>query len=275
MRVMSWNLWWRFDCRHQVTVGTPPQGADRWQARERGIVSTLQAVQPDIAGFQEVWATAETTQADRLAERLGMHAAFGAPSLPATPEPPHEPDHAGVEVGVAVLSRWPIVEVQQVPLPSGHRPNIVALAVAVDHPGGPLHVVASCIDWEAHLAEQRGAQTRVLARLLTDLSSDGPALLTADLNAPPTAPEVQVLTEVTVDSWTAAGGTADGGHTLTSRNPLAPREAWQLDQRIDYVLVRPAPSERAMVVEQAFLAGEAHDGVHASDHYAVVADVRL
>jgi endonuclease/exonuclease/phosphatase family metal-dependent hydrolase len=274
MRVMSWNLWWRFDCRHQVTVGTPGRGADHWQARERGIVSTLQAVQPDIAGFQEVWATAEATQADLLAEHLGLHAAFGAPSLPPPPESP-ESDHTGVEVGVAVLSRWPIVDVQHVLLPSAHRPNIVALAVAVDHPGGPLHVVASCIDWEAQFAEQRRAQTRALARLLTDLSRDGPAFLTVDLNAPPTAPEVQVLTDVMVDSWVAAGGTADAGQTLSSKNPLAPREAWQLDQRIDYVLARPGPSEHATVVERAFVIGEARDGVHASDHYAVVADVRL
>jgi endonuclease/exonuclease/phosphatase family metal-dependent hydrolase len=179
MRVMSWNLWWRFDSRHQVTVSPPPLGADHWQMRERGIVATLQAVQPDIAGFQEVWATADGTQADRLAERLGMNAAFGAPSLPPPPPPPHEPDHAGV------------------------------------------------------------------------------------------------LTDVMVDSWVAAGGPADGGHTLSSRNPLAPREAWQLDQRIDYVLVRSGTPKHAIAIEQAFVAGEAQDGVHASDHYAVVADVRL
>lgn len=275
MRVMSWNLWWRFDCRHQVTVGSPPLDADHWQMRERGIVSTLQAVQPDIAGFQEVWATADETQADRLAERLGMHAAFGAPSLPPPPLPPHEPDHAGVEVGVAVLSRWPIVDVQRVLLPSGHRPNIVALAVVVDHPSDPLRVIASCIDWEHRFAAQRRAQTRALARLLTDPSHDGPAFLTADLNAPPTAPEIQALTDVMVDSWIAAGGPADGGHTLSSRNPLAPREAWQLDQRIDYVLARPGIPQHEIAIEQAFVAGEAQDGVHASDHYAVVADVRL
>jgi endonuclease/exonuclease/phosphatase family metal-dependent hydrolase len=93
--------------------------------------STLQAVRPDIAGLQEVWATAETTQAHQLADQLGMHCAFGAPSLPPPPWPPERPDQAGVDVGVAVLSRWPIRDVQQHRLASQHRPDVVALAVVV------------------------------------------------------------------------------------------------------------------------------------------------
>ncbi len=97
MRVMTWNLQWR-------------ERAD-WRERQRGILSTLRAVRPDIAGLQEVWATAETTQAALLADQLGMHCAFGAPSLPPPPGPPGRPDQAGVDVGVAVLSRWPIRDV--------------------------------------------------------------------------------------------------------------------------------------------------------------------
>jgi endonuclease/exonuclease/phosphatase family metal-dependent hydrolase len=263
VRVLSWNLWWRF--------------GDAWRERGRGILSTLEAVRPDVAGLQEVWGTAETTQADRLAERLGMHAAFGAPSLPPPPDPPERPDQAGVEVGVAVLSRWPIVEVRRHLLPSRHRPEIVALEAVADHPGGPLHVVASCIDWEREYAAQRLAQTRALAALLTDPARDGPlpVLLTADLNAPPGTPEIRALTDVLVDAWAAAGG--DGaGHTLSSANPLAPRGApWLLDQRIDYVLARAGTPARPVVVERAFVAAEPRAGGDPSDHYAVVADLRL
>jgi len=111
---MTWNLQWR-------------ERAD-WRERQRGILSTLRAVRPDIAGLQEVWATAETTQAALLADQLGMHCAFGAPSLPPPPGPPGRPDQAGVDVGVAVLSRWPIRDVQQHRLASRHRPEVVALA---------------------------------------------------------------------------------------------------------------------------------------------------
>jgi endonuclease/exonuclease/phosphatase family metal-dependent hydrolase len=262
MRVMSWNLWWRF--------------GDAWRERGRAILSTLAAVRPDVAGLQEVWGTAATTQADQLAERLGMHAAFGAPSLPPPPDPPERPDQAGMEVGVAVLSRWPIVEVRRHLLPSRHRPEIVALEAVVDHPGGPLHVVASCIDWEREFAAQRLRQTRALAALLTDPARDGPlpVLLTADLNAPPATPEIRALTDVLVDAWVAAG--AGEGHTLRSANPQAPRGAWWLlDQRIDYVLARAGTPARPVVVERVFVAGDPGDGRAPSDHDAVVADFRL
>jgi endonuclease/exonuclease/phosphatase family metal-dependent hydrolase len=141
-----------------------------------------------------------------------------------------------------------------------------------------LRVVASCIDWEREFAAQRLVQTRALAALLTDPSRDGPlpTFLTADLNAPPTTPEIQVLTDVLVDAWVAAGGAADAGHTLSAGNPLAPRAAWWLiDQRIDYVLARPGRPAHPVVVEQAFLAGEPRDGRYPSDHYAVVADFQV
>jgi endonuclease/exonuclease/phosphatase family metal-dependent hydrolase len=265
IRVMTWNLWWRF--------------GDHWRDRQRGILSTLRAVRPDIAGLQEVWATAETTQAEVLAGQLGMHFAFGAPSLPPPPRPPERPDQAGVEVGVAVLSRWPVLSVERHLLPSRHRPEVVALAAMVDHPHSPLPVVASCIDWEPEFATQRLDQTRALAALLGDLARDGPlpAFLTADLNSPPTTPEIQALTDVAVDAWAAARGAADAGHTLSTSNPFAPRAATHLiDQRIDYVLARPGTPARPVVVERAFLAGEQpQDGLHPSDHYAVVADFQL
>jgi endonuclease/exonuclease/phosphatase family metal-dependent hydrolase len=264
MRVMTWNLLWRF--------------GDDWRERGHGILSTLEAARPDVAGLQEVWATAKTTQAEELASRLGMHAAFGAPSLPPPPRPPESPDQAGVEVGVAVLSRWPILTVHEHRLPSRHRPEIVALAAVLDHPRGPLHVVVSCLDWEPEPAAQPTDQTRSLAALATDPARDGPlpVLLTGDLNAPPTTPKIRVLTEVMVDAWVAANGTADSGHTMSTSNPLAPREAgFLIDQRIDYVLARPGTPAHPVVVTMAFLAGDPQEGRYPSDHYAVVADVRL
>jgi endonuclease/exonuclease/phosphatase family metal-dependent hydrolase len=263
MRVMTWNLWWRF--------------GDDWRERQRGIVSTLRAVRPDIVGLQEVWGSADANQAELLADELGMHAAFGAPSLPPPPRPAGSPDQVGLDVGVGVLSRWPILEAQEHRLGSRHRPEIVALAAVADHPQGPLHAVVSCIDWGLEFAAQRLAQTRALAALLLDPSRDGPlpAFLTADLNAPPATPEIRALTDVMVDAWVAAGDAPDGGTTLSTSNPLAPRAAWQIDHRIDYVLARPGTPGRPLVVERAFLAGEPRNGLPPSDHYAVVADFGL
>jgi hypothetical protein len=65
------------------------------------------------------------------------------------------------------------------------------------------------------------------------------------LNAPPTTPKVQVLTEVMVDAWVAANGTADPGHTMSTSNPLAPREAEPTMALVNFVQYScPASSVR-------------------------------
>jgi hypothetical protein len=63
VRVMTWNIWWRFG----------PGGVSVSQASSRSVGFT-----PDAVARQEVWATAGTTQADELADTLGLHATFAA-----------------------------------------------------------------------------------------------------------------------------------------------------------------------------------------------------
>src|SRR5829696_6657449 len=104
VRAMTWNVWWRF--------------GPRWRERRPGILATIQRFTPDVVGLQEVWSTGERTQADELAEALGFSATFAAPSYPAAPDPPVAPDHTGVELGVALLSRWPIVRRDVIMMPA-------------------------------------------------------------------------------------------------------------------------------------------------------------
>ncbi len=130
---MTWNIWWRF--------------GPRWQDRQHGLVETLRAVDADVVALQEVWGTAETTQAHDFAGQLGLHAAFAAPSYPPAPEAPSAPDHEGVAIGLGLLRRWPITSLRQVELPARHRRlTPVAMAANLAHPAGPLHVVAACLD---------------------------------------------------------------------------------------------------------------------------------
>jgi endonuclease/exonuclease/phosphatase family metal-dependent hydrolase len=262
MRVLSWNLWWRF--------------GGNWRERQDGIVSTLRDLRPDVAGLQEVWGGTGTSQAGVLADRLGMHAAFAAPSLPPPPVPPESPDQEGIEVGVAVLSRWPILGVRQHRLPSANRDQPVALLATLDHPAGPLHAVVSCVEWEPEYADDQLAQTHALAELLVDPALDGPlpVVLAADLNTPPGSREVRALTNIMVDTWVAGGDPV--GVTLSSSNPFAPREAKrQIDQRIDYILARPGTAGQALTVARAFAVDTLVGGLPPSDHYAVVADLVL
>ena len=75
-----------------------------------------------------------------------------------------------------------------------------------------------------------------------------------------------------VDTWVAGSGD-NAGVTLSSANPFAPRDAWQIDQRIDYVMARPGIAGDAVIVHRAFTAGDPTFEIHPSDHYANVTDM--
>jgi endonuclease/exonuclease/phosphatase family metal-dependent hydrolase len=262
VRIVSWNLWWRF--------------GGNWRERQPRIIATLRELRADVVGLQEVWVGGGTSQAEVLASEPGLHSAVATPSLPPPPRPVESPDQADVEVGVAVLSRWPVVEEREHRLPSVNRtPPPVALLATLGHPAGPLHVVVSCVEWEPAFVDDHLAQTRALAELVADPALDGPlpVLLVGDLNAPPDTPQIRTLTDVMVDTWVAGGGDGDD-ITLSSANPYAQTNAWaQMDRRIDYVLARPGHREARVSVERAFIAGRPVDGPPPSDHYAVVADL--
>jgi endonuclease/exonuclease/phosphatase family metal-dependent hydrolase len=262
VRAVTWNVWWRF--------------GDEWRERQDRILATLRGLRPDVVGLQESWIADGTSQAAELGRELGMSAAVAAPSLPPAPVPPEAPDQAGIELGVALLSRWPVLDVARVPLPAAHRPYApLSLVATLDHPDGPLHTVVSCIEFEPEYRGDQLAQSDALAALLADPARDGPhpVLLLADLNAEPGSAEIERLSAVAVDAWTAGGGDPDAV-TLSRRTPWAPVAAERLiDQRIDWVFARPGGT-RPVTVERAFLAGdEPVDGLFPSDHFAVVVDL--
>ena len=52
LRVMTWNVWWRF--------------GPRWQDRQPGLLATIERFAPDVVALQEVWSTPHESQADRV-----------------------------------------------------------------------------------------------------------------------------------------------------------------------------------------------------------------
>src|SRR4051794_5530425 len=239
VRVMTWNIWWRFG----------PQ----WRDRQSRIVHTIAATGADVVSLQEVWGAGGTTQAHEYAARLGWHAAFAGPSYPPAPTAGN-PDWDGVEVGIGLVSRWPIGSTEVVTLPARHRSyDPVALLAAIDHPAGPLPVVVSCLEYEPAYNDDRIAQARALVDLATDPRLDGPnpVLVTGDLNAVPDSPVLRPLHDALVDAWTAGGGDPDAV-SLPSSHPSAPVEAEELiDQRIDHVFYRPGRARSAVTVGSA------------------------
>lgn len=259
VRVLTWNLWWRFG---------------PWEKRAAVIAQVLAEVQPDIAALQEVWGEPQgRTQADELGARLGLHAVYAA-----------DLEIDGVRFGNAVLSRWPIESHESVPLPSLEVPDErrVALRADIAGPRGPLQVFCTHLNWRFDQSHVRQAQVRALAEFIErSPKRQFPAVLCGDLNATPTSDEIRMLTGrartaapglVFHDAWEVAG--SGPGFTWRNTNPFAAR-ALEPDRRIDYVLVGwPHAGGRGHVLRAEVLATEPRDGVHASDHAAVLAELR-
>jgi endonuclease/exonuclease/phosphatase family metal-dependent hydrolase len=252
MRIMTWNVWGRFG---------------PWQQREPLISETIAAVRPDVLALQEVWSISGTGQADALAARHGLHATFTRSHMP------NDPDE-DVELGLAILSRWPIRGAESIRLPTGAGPDTVALLVHLRHPDATLHVMTACLDWEEDHQEHRVRQSQELLEILTSSELDGPlpVILAGDLNAPPVTPEIHVLTSAMTDCWSAAR--TEHANTFDASNPYVSSHDWHADTRIDYILARSGHLHHALRMETATLAGHSH-ATHnpPSDHYAVVADL--
>jgi endonuclease/exonuclease/phosphatase family metal-dependent hydrolase len=187
-------------------------------------------------------------------------------------------DHDGIGLGVALLSRWPIVHRDVIPMPARHRTwDPVILRAVVAHPAGELPILVACLEHATAYSDDRLAQATLLADLCTDPAGDGPCpvLAMGDLNAAADSAVLRPLRDVLVDAWRSGNGALDAV-TLPSTHPSAPLEAGPelVDQRIDHIFFRPGHEDQLVTVETATIAGDAVDGVFPSDHRAVVCDLR-
>ena len=263
---MTWNLWWRF-------------GA--WESRLRAIESVIRAEDPDVLCLQEVWSADGTSSAQLLAEVLGMHAALTDDAFPEQRAASGRPGFHN-----AILSRWPLDEIASHALPRrdgtpGHRR---ALTSSVRTPFGPWPVVSTHLDHRFDDSEARQRQCEAVLRLVAGVRGEPdtalPTIVGGDLNAVPDSDEVRLLTGrragpvrnlVLTDCWELVG--EGGGATWRHDNPYQASTAWP-NRRLDYVFVswpRPKPIGNPT---RAWLAGlTAIDGVHPSDHAAVVVEL--
>lgn len=263
LRVMTWNLWWRFG---------------PWWARQAAIGAVLAQEAADVIGLQEVWAEeGGANQAEILGRQLGYHVAHGELRF-----------RQGVAFTNAVLSRWPIERVihRRLPDATGAPSHRQALAVQVNAPFGPLLFVTAHLDFAFDASLARQAQVAELCRLVAEHRPDPatgyPAVLTGDLNACPHADEIRMLTGARppavagltfVDAWEVAGGN-EPGHTWNGANPYL-EEATYPNRRLDYIMTSwPRPKPRGKVLAVRLVGAEPVDGVVASDHYGVAADLR-
>jgi endonuclease/exonuclease/phosphatase family metal-dependent hydrolase len=219
LRVATYNLHQWVDARGQYNL--------------RAVARLLRGQDAGVVGLQETEGarvTAGHVHGVRwLAETLGYHWHPG-------------PDTATGGYGVALLSAWPLSDVEVVELPRTDSAVRVAMRATVAHPDGPFRVVNAHLETEGEVRVAQAARVR-------DLTAGADrAVVLGDFNATPDEEPIAVLTEVLTDAWAAAG---DGpGDTYCASDPF---------QRIDYAFVR------GFSVEDASVFG----GPEASDHRGV------
>ncbi|HMN95026.1 MAG TPA: endonuclease/exonuclease/phosphatase family protein [Phycisphaerales bacterium] len=243
LRVLSWNI------RHG-------RGLDDRVDLER-IATVVAAANADVVLLQEVDRSTRRSggvdQAAWLGERLGMHSKFGA-FMP----------FDGGEYGLAILSRWPLTQVENLLLPPGRHEPRTSLAASIRAPiaGAPsIRFYNVHLDWLDE-DSNRYAQAR---SLLDQISGDvarrdhgASAVLGGDFN--------DVAGSRTIDlvagRYAQAGGAAEGSGARVSSGATFPSDA--PSKEIDFVFVEPGGRLRAGPAE-------AIDARGASDHRPVLA----
>ncbi|MEG3627309.1 endonuclease/exonuclease/phosphatase family protein [Streptomyces poriticola] len=269
MRVVTWNLWWRFG---------------PWQERRKAILAVLRDLEPDVVGLQEVWDADGENLAEWLAGELDLHCAWGPSPAPERWQRRIGDDTVGV--GNAVLSRWPVLEqaVLRLPAPAELDDGRLALYARLDAPGHRVPFFTTHLTSPSHASAVRREQVAALAGFVAArrLGTDFPAVVTGDFNAWPDSDEIRLLGGyrtapavpglVLLDAWEYADPTAPAA-TWDPANPyVAPRGDPAV--RIDYIHVGPPGPAALGSVRAVRRAGVGPvDGVWPSDHAAVVADL--
>jgi endonuclease/exonuclease/phosphatase family metal-dependent hydrolase len=195
------------------------------------------------------------------------------------------------QVGAVLVCRWPFRDVREVDLSVPPRvPSATALAAEVDlpQPFGSTLIIHHAAAYQFGYARERELQALTCARFVEDLSADRDAhvVLLGDFNDAPDSASVRFWTGrqslegfsvAYLDAWEAIRP-GEPGQTFSLSNPLvrAGQMPHELGRRIDYIMIRSgAYGPTLAVVDCQRVLDEAVDGVWASDHFGVMADLEM
>ncbi len=274
MRVVTWNLWWRFG---------------PWEARQKAILTVLRELRPDVVGLQEVWAAGGENLAGWLADELGLYWAWApSPASERWRRRLPEGEEGGVDIGNAVLSRWPIIAQHTLllPAPDDLADGRLALHARLAAPAYEVPFFTTHLTSAPGASAVRQEQVTALARFVArhKHGTPFPAVVTGDFNAWPDSDEIRLFGgykapsavpgQVLLDAWEYA----DPGTPAATWSPENPYAARLLEPpvRIDYIHVGPPGPVGEGHVRAVRRAGHGPvDGIWPSDHAAVVADLAM
>jgi len=233
LRVMTYN----------IHVGV---GMDKKLDLQR-IAAVINSERPDLVGLQEVDRGVKRTEGKdeilELADLTKMHYAFA-----------HNLDFQGGQYGVAILSRFPIRNIDHRKYENKREAERRGMIrVEVEFAGQVVNFVTTHLDYQYE--DGRVFETEQLLKFLNDVK--GPVILVGDLNDEPAGGAYQLLLQTFKDAWLDSRTKATG-LSYPADKPL---------KRIDYVFYRGAKrikSEKAWMVDTS-----------ASDHLPVVVELRV
>ena len=207
--------------------------------------ATLATLDADIIALQEVDEQARRSggvdQAAWLAQRLGMHAAYGAFM-----------DFQGGRYGLAILSRRPIQSHEAWRLPEGNEPRVALAAHILTDSGEAITAIAVHFDWvedDGYRYEQAGETIRRIEALKT------PWIVFGDFNDVPGSRTMNAFEQI-------------GRNAGKPENDAATFPADQPTIEIDYIITGPPnawmPATATVIPESL-----------TSDHRPVIADLLL
>ena len=282
MRVVTQNLWGWYYPLEGPGIGRARPGGPRpaaWSARRSVLADGLRALDPDLVAFQEV---IRHQDYDQVTDLLG-------PGYEMAHQTRREADGSGV----SIASRWPLGEVHELdlqvtPRSAGFLAVALVAEVQAPPPIGPLLFINHKPNFELALEHERGLQAVITASLLERLVSGRElhVVVAGDFDAAPDAASMrfwrgrQALGDTSVcyrDAWEHIHPD-DPGHTFTPANPMVAEGTWPLERgrRIDHVLVRCAEHGPSLDITACVrLFDRPVEGVWASDHFGVVADLAV
>jgi endonuclease/exonuclease/phosphatase family metal-dependent hydrolase len=258
-RAATLNIWGRFG---------------PWEERLVAIREGLRAHAPDVIGLQEVLRFDGLDQAALVSDGLGYEVAWGKSS-----------ENYGFPTGNAILSRWPILRSEVIPLPNAGTDEDRSLLFAeLDSPFGKVPFFCTHLNWKLSDGHVRVLQIRTVVEAvmrIAPVDRTFPPVLVGDFNAEPDSDEMRYMRGLTglggrcvyfADAF-LVGGDGTAGTTFSKRNPFAEllREP---ERRIDYVYVRgPDSSHRGEPTDTHVCFDRPFEGTYPSDHFGVITTV--
>lgn len=239
LTVMSANLWHDWPFRRRLPL------------RLEAFAQLVEKERADVVLLQEVIRTPQIQADDWLGKRLEMAFVYSRVN--------GDEEAIGFEEGLAVLSRFPLIDPQMKNLGAGEGLyRRMALAVEVHSPFGNLWAISVHL---GILKRRNQSQWHDLRSWVTELGSDHSALIGGDFNAHEQSAPIRQAQGLWIDTYRSVNPEGDGT-THEIRLPWGNT----LRRRLDYIFLRPGPY-RWRVMDARHV--HPPQGPH-SDHRAVI-----